>query len=303
MEDDLLTESRNPRSESIDALGPLEIVRLMNAEDAHVVAAVGAEADAIARAIEWAADRFRQGGRLIYVGAGTSGRLGVLDAAECPPSFGTPPEMVVGLIAGGPSALTRAIEGAEDSPDRGAEDVAGLGVAALDLVVGIATSGRTPYVLGAVREARRRGASTVGIACNRPSLLGAEVDLDIAPLVGAEVVSGSTRLKAGTATKMILNTISTGAMVRIGKTLGNRMVDLRPTNEKLRIRSRRMLRELAGIDDGLAREVLADCGGQLKRALVVAMSGVAPDAAQALLDAHGGQVRLAVQAAVTEGPS
>jgi N-acetylmuramic acid 6-phosphate etherase len=157
MEDDLLTESRNPRSESIDALGPLEIVRLMNAEDAHVVAAVGAEAEAIARAIEWAADRFRQGGRLIYVGAGTSGRLGVLDAAECPPSFGTPPELVVGLIAGGPSALTRAIEGAEDSPDRGAEDVAGLGVAALDLVVGIATSGRTPYVLGAVREARRRG--------------------------------------------------------------------------------------------------------------------------------------------------
>ena len=251
LEDHLLTESRNPHSESIDALSPIEIVRLMNSEDAKVVEAVGAEADSIARAIEWAADRFRRGGRLIYAGAGTSGRLGVLDAAECPPTFSTPPEMVVGLIAGGPDALTRAVEGAEDDPDRGAADIAALGVGAHDLVVGIATSGRTPYVLGAVREARRRGAATVGLACNRPSLLGAEVDLEIAPLVGAEVISGSTRLKAGTATKMILNMISTGAMVQIGKTLGNRMVDLRPTNEKLRIRSRRILREIAGVDDDL----------------------------------------------------
>ena len=212
----------------------------------------GPRPSSIAQAIEWAADRFRRGGRLIYVGAGTSGRLGVLDAAECPPTFSTPPEMVVGLIAGGPTALTRAVEGAEDDPDRGAADIAALGVGPLDLVVGIATSGRTPYVLGAVREARRRGAATVGLACNRPSLLGGEVDLEIAPLVGAEVISGSTRLKAGTATKMILNMISTGAMVQIGKTLGNRMVDLRPTNEKLRIRSRRILRELAGVDDDLA---------------------------------------------------
>ena len=267
----------------------------MNAEDARVVEAVGAEAESIARAIEWAADRFRRGGRLIYIGAGTSGRLGVLDAAECPPTFSTAPEMVVGLIAGGPAALTRAIEGAEDSPDRGAADVAVLSVGALDLVVGIATSGRTPYVLGAVREARRRGAATVGIACNRPSLLGGEVDLEIAPLVGAEVISGSTRLKAGTATKMILNMISTGAMVGIGKTLGNRMVDLRPTNEKLRIRGRRMLRELAGIDDDRAREILARCEGDLKRALVVALANVEPGDAQALLDAHGGQIRMVLK--------
>jgi N-acetylmuramic acid 6-phosphate etherase len=294
LEDHLLTESRNPHSESIDALSPLEIARLMNSEDARVVEAVGAEADAIARAIEWAADRFRRGGRLIYAGAGTSGRLGVLDAAECPPTFSTPPEMVVGLIAGGPVALTRAVEGAEDDPGRGAADIASLGVGAHDLVVGIATSGRTPYVLGAVREARRRGAATVGLACNRPSLLGAEVDLEIAPLVGAEVISGSTRLKAGTATKMILNMISTGAMVQIGKTLGNRMVDLRPTNEKLKIRSRRILRELAGVDDGVARDILERCGGHLKRALVVALTGVEPDAAQSLLDAHGGQVRLVI---------
>src|SRR6516162_9598737 len=190
LEDHLLTESRNPRSEAIDTLSPSEIVRLMNAEDARVVEAVAAESVAIARAIEWATDRFRRGGRLIHVGAGTSGRLGVLDAAECPPTFSTPPEMVVGLIAGGPSALTRAVEGAEDDPDRGAADIAAMSVGDHDLVVGIATSGRTPYVLGAIREARRRGATTIGLSCNRPSLLGGEVDLEIAPLVGAEVISG-----------------------------------------------------------------------------------------------------------------
>jgi N-acetylmuramic acid 6-phosphate etherase len=297
LEDHLLTESRNPLSEAIDALSAREIVALMNDEDARVVGAVRAEAGAIATAVDLVADRFRRGGRLIYVGAGTSGRLGVLDASECPPTFSTPPAMVVGLIAGGPTALTRAVEGAEDDPDRGAADLAGLGVSADDLVVGIATSGRTPYVLGAVREARRRGAFTVGLACNRPSLLGAEVELEIAPLVGPEVVAGSTRLKAGTATKMVLNMLTTGAMVRIGKTLGNRMIDLRPSNEKLRIRSRRMLRELAGLDDETARVVLESCGGELKPALVVALSGVAPDAARSLLASHGGQVRAAVKAA------
>jgi N-acetylmuramic acid 6-phosphate etherase len=297
LEDHLLTESHNPGSESIDTLSALDVVRLMNSEDKKVVNAVGAEAASIARAIEWAADRLRRGGRLIYVGAGTSGRLGVLDAAECPPTFSTAPGVVIGMIAGGLSALTRAVEDAEDGPDRGAADVAALLVGALDLVVGIATSGRTPYVRGAVREARRRGAATVGLTCNRPSLLGAEVDLEIAPLVGAEVISGSTRLKAGTATKMILNMISTGAMVQTGKTLGNRMVDLQPTNEKLRIRSRRILRDLAGVDDELARDMLKRCGGRLKLALVVALADVDPDNAQSLLDAHGGQVRAAVKAA------
>jgi N-acetylmuramic acid 6-phosphate etherase len=297
LEDLLLTESRNPRSESIDTLSSLEIVKLMNSEDAKVVEAVEAEAQLVAQAIDWAEDRLRRGGRLIYVGAGTSGRLGVLDASECPPTFRTPPGMVVGLIAGGPIALTRAVEGAEDDPQHGANDISNLDVQRHDLVVGIATSGRTPYVLGAVREARRRGASTVGLACNRPSLLGNEVDLEIAPLVGAEVIAGSTRLKAGTATKMILNMISTGAMVRIGKTLGNRMVDLMPSNEKLRIRSRRILRELTGADDALAAQILSQCDGQLKPALVVALTGVEPNMAQTLLDAHGGQVRSAVKAA------
>src|SRR4051812_29378592 len=221
----------------------------MNAEDEHVVAAVRAESAAIARAIDLAAERLQQGGRLIYVGAGTSGRLGVLDASECPPTFSTPPEMVVGLIAGGPAALTRAVEGAEDDPARGAADLERIGLGPGDLVVGIATSGRTPYVLGAVRYARSIGSATVGIACNRPSLLGPLVDLEIAPLVGPEIVAGSTRLKAGTATKMVLNMITTGAMIRIGKTLGDRMIDLQPTNEKLRLRSRRILRELAVIDE------------------------------------------------------
>jgi N-acetylmuramic acid 6-phosphate etherase len=298
-EDHLLTESLNPLSEKIDTLAPREIATLMNAEDAKVVEAVHLEIDSVARAIEWAADRFRRGGRLIYVGAGTSGRLGVLDASECPPTFSTPPEMVVGLIAGGTRALTRAVEGAEDDSEQGARDIAELDVTDRDLVVGIATSGRTPYVLGAVRSARALGAATVGITCNRPSLLGDDVDLEIAPLVGSEVIAGSTRLKAGTATKMILNMISTGAMIRIGKTLGNRMVDLQPTNRKLEIRTKRILRELAGIDDSTATQILERCHGRLKPALVVALAGVEPDEAENLLAANHGQVRAAVSAHVT----
>jgi N-acetylmuramic acid 6-phosphate etherase len=301
LEDHLLTEARNPQSAEIDRLGAAEIVALMNAEDAKVVSAVGAEAAAIAQAIEWTAERFRSGGRLIYVGAGTSGRLGVLDASECPPTFSTPPELVVGLIAGGPAALTRAVEGAEDDPNRGAADLDQIGLRACDLVVGIATSGRTPYVLGAVRRAKSVGAATVGIACNRPSLLGELVDLEIAPLVGPEIVAGSTRLKAGTATKMILNMITTGAMIRIGKTLGNRMIDLYPSNEKLRLRSRRMLRELAGVDDARAAELLGQAGGRLKPALLMALAGVDHPRAEALLAAHGGQVHAALRAATGEG--
>jgi N-acetylmuramic acid 6-phosphate etherase len=295
LEDHLLTEARNPQSAEIDRLDAAGIVALMNAEDAKVVAAVGAEAPSIGLAIEWAAERFRRGGRLIYVGAGTSGRLGVLDASECPPTFSTPPEMVVGLIAGGPAALTRAVVGAEDDPGRGAADLERIGLGPGDLVVGIATSGRTPYVLGAVGYARSIGAATVGIACNRPSLLGPLVDLEIAPLVGPEIVAGSTRLKAGTATKMILNMITTGAMIRIGKTLGDRMIDLRPTNEKLRLRSRRILRELAGIDESRAIRLLEQAGGQLKLALVMALAGVDVERARALLAAGDGQVRAAVR--------
>lgn len=301
LEDDLLTEARNPASESIDALPAEEIVVLMNLEDAQVVEAVRRETKPIAQVVDLVADRFRKGGRLLYVGAGTSGRLGVLDASECPPTFSTPPEMVVGLIAGGPTALTRAVEGAEDDPNRGAADLAAVGVGDRDVVVGIASSGRTPYVVGAVRLARSSGAATVGLVCNRPSVLDDEVDLVIAPLVGPEVVAGSTRLKAGTATKMVLNMITTGAMVRIGKTYGNRMIDLQPTNEKLRIRSRRMLRELLDVDDTRATELLTATRGRLKPALVMGLAGVDADRAEALLDACGGQVRTAIDAARAGG--
>ena len=302
LEDHLLTESLNPLSAEIDRLDARRIVALMNGEDAKTVAAVAEVGEAVARAVELAADRFRRGGRLIYVGAGTSGRLGVLDASECPPTFNTPPGMVVGLIAGGHTALTRAVEGAEDDPDQGARDLLALGLTENDLVVGIATSGRTPYVLGAMDAARKVGATTVGLSCNRPSLLGDRVDLDISPLVGPEVVAGSTRLKAGTATKLILNTITTGAMVLIGKTYGNRMIDLQPTNHKLRLRIRRILRELAGVTDDEAAALLAQTGGRLKPALVAALAGVDPATAARLIEENGGQVRLAVAAATGVAP-
>ncbi len=298
LEDHLLTEARNPASERIDQLSAAEIVALMNAEDARTITAVEAESAAIARAIDTAAERFQRGGRLLYVGAGTSGRLGVLDAAECPPTFSTPPEMVVGIIAGGQTALTHAVEGAEDDPEAGAAAIDALHVGPNDFVVGIASSGRTPYVLGAVDRARERGATTAGIACNRPSGLGDRVDIDIALLVGPEIIAGSTRLKAGTATKLVLNMISTGAMIRIGKTFGNRMIDLTPTNEKLRIRSRRMLRELAGITDEEAAALLLASRGRLKPALVAALAGVDHDRAVTLLETHDGQVRDAVREAM-----
>src|SRR5262245_27052663 len=218
MLDHLQTEGRNPAAANLDELSALEIVRLMNAEDAQVAAAVATQVDAIARVIDLIADRLRQGGRLIYAGAGTSGRLGVLDATECPPTFNSPPGQVVGVIAGGHEALTRAVEGAEDHPEFAEQDLAALGMGAADVLVGIATSGRTPYVLGALAYARRVGAYAVGLACVSGAELSAAADLAIVPVVGPEVLSGSTRLKAGTATKLVLNTLTTGAMVRLGKT-------------------------------------------------------------------------------------
>lgn len=297
LEDSLLTEAHNPRSEAIDSLSSAEIVELMNSEDAKVIEAVHGESQAIAKVIDLTAERLLRGGRLIYVGAGTSGRLGVLDAAECPPTFSTPPSMVIGRIAGGSTALTQAVEGAEDSVEQGTATIDSLQVGPNDVVVGIATSGRTPYVLGAIDRAQTLGAVTVGITCNRPSLLGQRVDVEIAPLVGPEVLAGSTRLKAGTATKLILNMISTGSMVRIGKSFGNRMVDLMPTNEKLRIRTRRILRELGQVDNARAAELLDACQGQLKPAIVMALAGVSSSAAALLLQQGDGQVRRAVELA------
>jgi N-acetylmuramic acid 6-phosphate etherase len=292
--DHLQTEAQNPASTKLDEMTALEIVRLMNAEDARVVPAVAAQAEPLARAVEAIAERLRAGGRLIYVGAGTSGRLGVLDASECPPTFNSPPDQVVGIIAGGPGALTRSIEGAEDHPEQGEGDLQSLGVSSCDAVVGIATSGRTPYVLGAVAYARRQGAFTIGIACNTDAELNLQVDLPIVPVVGAEVISGSTRLKAGTATKLVLNILSTGAMVLLGKTYGNLMVDLRASNSKLRARTNRIVRLLTGLSVEAADAVLSRCGGELKTALVAQLGSCEPEEARSRLAAAGGQVRKAL---------
>jgi N-acetylmuramic acid 6-phosphate etherase len=266
----------------------------MNAEDARVIPAVASQAEAIARAVEVIAERLRDGGRLIYAGAGTSGRLGVLDATECPPTFNAPPGLVVGVIAGGPPALTQAVEGAEDHPEFAERDLHALGLGAKDVLVGIATSGRTPYVLGAVVYARRQGAFTIGLSCNTDAELIPHVDLAITPVVGPEILSGSTRLKAGTATKLVLNMLTTGAMVRLGKTFGNLMVDLRATNEKLRARTNRIVRQLTGLDHEQAASLLERCGCELKTALVSQLAAVSPEEARARLQATGGQVRRAL---------
>ncbi|HEX5581429.1 MAG TPA: N-acetylmuramic acid 6-phosphate etherase, partial [Gemmatimonadaceae bacterium] len=246
--DPRVTERRNARSANIDLASPLEIVDLMNAEDRLVPEAVATQREPLARAVEIAERTFRAGGRLFYVGAGTSGRLGVLDASECPPTFGTDPEMVQGIIAGGAPALTRAQEGAEDVAERGADEMDARGVSPRDFVVGIAASGTTPYVGAALRRARELGAATAIVACSPPPQAVLDVaDVAIVPIVGPEVVTGSTRLKAGTATKLVLNIITTGALVRLGKTYGNLMVDLRATNAKLRDRSERIVAEVCGI--------------------------------------------------------
>ena len=289
MLDDRLTEQRNPRSAAIDRLSSLELVDLVNAEDRTVAEAVGEERAAIARAIDLVVDAFRAGGRLIYVGAGTSGRLGVLDAAEMPPTFGSDPSMVVGIIAGGHQALVRSQEGAEDDPEDGGAAVEGLEVGPDDFVLGIATSGTTPFVHGALARARARGAHTGFLLCTPPwpDLLD-EHDVVIAPLVGPEVVTGSTRMKAGTATKMILNIITTGAMIRIGKVFGNLMVDLRVTCEKLQDRGERILMETLGVDRTRASHLLAAADGHVKTALVAGGRGGTPNEARELLDVADG---------------
>jgi N-acetylmuramic acid 6-phosphate etherase len=261
-------------------------------EGATVSAAVATQREAIARAIELAEQTFRGGGRLIYAGAGTSGRLGVLDAAECPPTFGTDPAMVQALIAGGPPALTRAQEGAEDRPAEAVRDVDALTVGDRDFVIGIAASGTTPYVRAALERARALGARTGIVACSPPpdELLRA-VDVAIVPLTGPEVVTGSTRMKAGTATKLVLNTITTGAMIRLGKTWGNLMVDLRATNDKLRDRSERIVMEVCGVSRPEARVVLDGAGGRVKTAIVMQKRGVGADEADRLIEQAGGVTR------------
>jgi N-acetylmuramic acid 6-phosphate etherase len=291
MLDERLTEQRNPRSREIDRMTPLEIVDLINAEDQGVAAAVAEEREPLARAVSLVADAFRSGGRLLYVGAGTSGRLGVLDASEMPPTFGTDPELVQGVIAGGPEALVRAQEGAEDVTEDGARAMDHRKVGPGDLVLGIATSGSTPFVHGALTRARDRGARTGILICTPPSQeLMDRHDVVIAPLVGPEVITGSTRMKAGTATKMALNTITTGAMVLLGKVYGNLMVDLQVTCQKLQDRGERILMDTLGLDREGARRLLEEAGGRVKRAIVMGKAGVGSREAERLLEEARGSV-------------
>ena len=293
--DPRITERRNPRTADIDLASPLEIVDLMNGDDQTVANAVAAQRESIARVISLVEDAFRRGGRLFYVGAGTSGRLGILDASECPPTFGSDPEMVQGIIAGGFPAILRAQEGAEDSPAGGEAIMDEHAVGERDVVVGIAASGTTPYVHGAVARARARAARTAVVACTPiPDALAANADVAIIAIVGPEVVTGSTRLKAGTATKMILNMITTGAMIRIGKTYGNLMVDLKITNAKLKDRSERIVVEVCGVSREQARELLAAADGRVKTAIVMQKLGVDRARAEAALEKAGGVIRRVV---------
>jgi N-acetylmuramic acid 6-phosphate etherase len=290
--DPRITERRNPRTQEIDLADPAGIVDLMNAEDAAVPQAVASQRDQIAAAIAQAERTFRAGGRLFYVGAGTSGRLGVLDASECPPTFGTDPEMVQGIIAGGPPALTSAQEGAEDNLEQARIDLTAKGVRAGDFVVGIAASGTTPYVRVALEHAKSVGASTAIVACSPPPPETLHhVDIPIVAITGPEVVTGSTRLKAGTATKLILNMITTGAMIRLGKTFGNLMVDLRATNDKLTDRSERIVAEVCGVPREEARTLLERAGGAVKLAIVMHSLGVDRDEALRRLAEGNGVIR------------
>lgn len=293
-----ITEERNPATAEIDMLPTRDIVEAIAKEDARVAPAVAAVGDEIARLVDIVVERMSRDGRLIYIGAGTSGRLGVLDAAECPPTFSTTPEQVVARIAGGQSALTQALEAVEDDPMLGQRDIAALDVGPQDVVLGIAASGRTPYVLGAVAAARQRGAFVAGLACTHPSALADAVDLMIAPIVGPEVITGSTRMKAGTAQKLVLNTLSTAAMIRIGKTFGNLMVDVQPNNEKLRQRAVGMVATVTGLSPDEARQLLQTADFEAKTAILMALANVTADEArQRLADSQGHIRRSLISAA------
>lgn len=297
----LLTEESNPRSADIDLLSTRDIVKLINDEDKKVASAVADELGHIAEAVDLIVLRLRRGGRLIYMGAGSSGRLGMLDASECPPTYGTDPHTVQAIIAGGPDAAWSAVEGAEDDPDLGARDVAENEVGERDVVVGISASGRTPYVLGAIREARARGAATVALVCASGSPIAAVADVAIEPVPGPEVITGSTRMKAGTAQKMVLNMLTTASMVRLGKVYGNLMVDLRPGNRKLVDRATRIVMAATGVGRDEAGRLLAASGGNAKVAIVMERAGVDRGRAERLLEASDGLVRKALELAAEGG--
>ncbi|MEU5630799.1 N-acetylmuramic acid 6-phosphate etherase [Streptomyces rishiriensis] len=293
----LTTEAFRPDLSEIDRLPTLDIARLMNGEDAGVPAAVAAQLPAIAAVVDAVAERMARGGRLVYAGAGTAGRLGVLDASECPPTFGTAPGQVVGVIAGGPSAVVTSVEGAEDSRELAEADLAALSLTPDDTVIGVSASGRTPYAVGAVEYARSRGALTVALACNTGSALASAADHGIEVVVGPELLTGSTRLKAGTAQKLVLNMISTVTMIRLGKTFGNLMVDVRASNDKLRARSRRIVALATGAADDTVEAALAAADGEVKNAILVVLAGVDGPAARRLLEESGGHLRAALGAA------
>lgn len=292
----LATEARNPRTTELDALSTLDLVTAMNDEDRKVADAVQRELPRIAAAVDAIAARMHKGGRLFYVGAGTSGRLGVLDAVECPPTFSATTEQVQGLIAGGAGAFLQAVEGAEDSATLGPADLQARGLGSKDVVVGIAASGRTPYVLGALAFAKSVGALTVAVVCNAGSPVAAAAELPIEAVTGPEVLTGSTRLKAGTATKLVLNMLSTGAFVRLNKVYGNLMVDVQTTNAKLKARAVRIVAEAVACNETLAQQLLDQCDGEVKAAIVVGRKRVAPAVARTLLLTHDGSVRDALAA-------
>jgi N-acetylmuramic acid 6-phosphate etherase len=290
----LTTEAFRAELAEIDRLPTLDIARLMNGEDTEVPRAVAGRLPQIAAAIDAVAERMARGGRLVYAGAGTAGRLGVLDASECPPTFNTDPAQVVGLIAGGPTALVTSVEGAEDSKVLARQDLDALKLGPDDTVVGISASGRTPYALGAVEHARAVGALTIGLACNEDSALAAAAEHGIEVVVGPELLTGSTRLKAGTAQKLVLNMLSTITMIRLGKTYGNLMVDVRASNDKLRARSRRIVSLATGAGDEEIEKALTECGGEVKNAILALLAGVDGPTAARLLEESGGHLRAAL---------
>ncbi|HMD48084.1 MAG TPA: N-acetylmuramic acid 6-phosphate etherase [Bryobacteraceae bacterium] len=293
--DALLTEQINPVSADIDRRSTAEVLQIINCEDRKVAGAVEAEIPHIAQAVDRIAAAIRGGGRLFYIGAGTSGRLGVLDAAECPPTFHVPPDLVQGIIAGGEAALARATEASEDDPESGRRDLEARGFTSRDALVGIATSGRTPYVLGAVEAARAMGALAIGISCTPDSELSRSAEIAITPLVGPEVIAGSTRMKAGTATKLVLNMISTAVMIRLGHVYGNLMVNVQPKNSKLEDRARRIIARAADVNDHRAGELLRESGRNVKTAIVMARLNLNRAAAEARLAAAGGRISEALK--------
>lgn len=291
----MTTEARNQASLELDKMSPLEVVTLMNAEDAKVPLAIKPHLEEIAQAVQWCIHSLENGGRIIYMGAGTSGRLGVVDASECPPTFGVPSEMVVGLIAGGPSAFIKAVEGAEDSKELGANDLKELGLKEIDTVIGLAASGRTPYVIGGLEYANQLGCKTVAIACNAGSAIGKVAKLAIEAIVGPEVLTGSTRLKAGTAQKLILNMISTASMVGIGKCYKNLMVDVMQSNEKLHVRAQNIVMEVTGVCRDEAKQTLEAADGSVKTAIVMILANCNKTEACKKLEVAKGHVREALK--------